>query len=207
MEKFKTPKLLITDYYDEVIKQVDIYIEELLENCKKSDIFPPQKEDVNTKCLHSNIDYDKVYTIIPLIEGYFDPYKFKYEYKMSKTTGLDIATETILLPDYLNIVRSKAIYELKKSEQKILDRYEMNKHLYKYNRNTLTDEKVEEIRRNLFKDNFSFVLQIDQSNNPLLRNYTVITDFYLDETHLLDLRFFDNLLIFFYLPTFNNFKS
>ena len=170
---------------------MDIYIEELLENCQNSDIFLPQKDFldvINTKYSHSNVDYDRIYKIIPFIEGYFDPYKFKYEYVMSKTTGLDIAPGTTRLPDYLNLVRSKAIYELKKAEQETLDRYEMNKHLYKFNRETLTDEKVEEMRRNLFKENFSFVLQIDQSNNPLLRNYTVITDFYLDETYLFDLR-------------------
>ena len=31
MEKFKSPQLLITDHYDELIRQVDVYVEELLE--------------------------------------------------------------------------------------------------------------------------------------------------------------------------------
>ena len=46
MEKFKSPKILITDHYDEEIRHVDIYIEELLEKYKEKDLLPETNRSI-----------------------------------------------------------------------------------------------------------------------------------------------------------------
>ena len=206
MDKFKSPKLLITDHYDEQIRQVDIYIEELLEKYNENDLLPDAIDRSNISAedylyerdSDSNMrnDYsvdENEYTnsddeTINKIEGFKDPYRSKYKYDKNKLIQLDIIPGTTRVLDYLELFRSKTVEELKKAEQYNLDNYELNKELYKYDRKTLTDEKVEEMRQNLFKDKFAFVINIDKSqfkfyqwDKPLLTFHTILTDFYLDK--------------------------
>lgn len=173
MEKFKNPKLLITDHYDSIIQQVDIYTEELLAKYTENDLLP--KEEVNS--------FDKHKKTSPYnIDGYKDPYESKYEYDMSKLCRIDVTPGITRFRDYLELIRSKSIEELKMAEKETLDNYELNKHLYKYDRETLTSERVEEMKRNLFKDKFCFVIGSKR------RLFTIITDFYLNEEDLAYLR-------------------
>ena len=151
MDEFKSPKMLIIDHYDSMIRQLDIFTEELIEKSDEKDLVDLlPKDDENM-------------------------------------TGLDGVTPgTTRFRDYLELVRSKSIEELKKAQQETLDSYEMNKSLYKYDRETLTDEKVEEMRKNLFKDKFCFLLHFGYDNRTkcALKYATIITNFYLDENDL-----------------------
>ena len=169
MENFKTPKLLITDHYDKLIQQVDIYIEELLEKYNENDLLPEDNEEISLLEHTSNDFYDK--------DEYKDPYESKYEYEMSK---LDVTPGATRIRDYLELIRSKSIEELKKAEKETLDSYEINKLLYKYDRVNLTVDRVEEMKRNIFKDKFCFMLQFNKPDIRLLKNYLIIIDFYID---------------------------
>ena len=203
MDKFKTPKLLITDYYDEQIRQVDIYIEELLEKYNENDLLPEEtKRSCNSDDIssdekeNSHIDSDSDSESendanskdnTNKIDEFKDPYRSKYNYDQNKMLQLNIIPVNTRVRDYLELVRSKAIDELKKVEQQNLDNYKLNKDLYKYDRETLTDQKVEEMRENLFKDNFAFVV-VNTSKKSIFKSHTVLTDFYLDENDLTALK-------------------
>lgn len=183
MENFKTPKLLITDHYDSVIRQVDILIEELLEKYNENELMSEENNWSSAReNLLSNSD-DNCYNI----EGYIDPYQTsEYKYDMSKM--IQLIPKTNRMRDYLDLVRWKFIDELKKAEKENLSSYESNKLLYNYNRKDLTDEKVDKMCRNLFKDKFCFLLQVKGANNCLSDNFLIITDFYLDKSDLTFLR-------------------
>ena len=178
MENFKTPKLLITDHYDSVISQVDILIDELLGKYTENDLL---SEENNWSSARENLsNSDDNYNNI---EGYIDPYQTsEYKYDMSKM--IQLVPKTNRMRDYLDLVRWKFIDELKKAEKENLSSYELNKLLYKYNRNDLTDEKVDEMCRNLFENKFCFLLQVKGANNCLSDNFLIITDFYLDKSEL-----------------------
>ena len=192
MDKFKSPKLLITDHYDEEIRQVDIYIEQLLEKYKENDLLSKEeikRSNIDDDESDDDSDYEYSYSdssddTINKIDGFIDPYRSKYNYDQNNLLRLDITPGSIRVRDYLEIVRSKTIEELKKAEQYNLDNFELNKELYKYDRETLTDQKVEEMRQNLFKDKYAFVVKIDESDKSLLKFHTILTDFYLNEKDL-----------------------
>ena len=176
MEKFKSPKLLITDHYDEEIRKVDVYIEELLETYKGTDLLQDVIVQNNLIVESEHKENQNSFS-----DEFIDQYQSEYNYDQNKLFSLDIKPGTTRIKDYLELVRSKAIDELKKAEQHNLDNYKLNKELYKYDLKTLTDEKVEEMRQNLFKDKFAFVVKIDESDKSLLKFHTILTDFYLDE--------------------------
>ena len=168
--KFKSPKLLITDHYDEEIRQLDIYMEELLEKYNENDLLPGETEN--------NINFDIYDDQIKTSTRNLSAEKF-IKYDKNKLIRFDVTPGTTRVRDFINLVRSKSIDELKKAEQYNLDNYELKKDLYKYDRNSLTNEKVEEMRENLFKDKFAFVIRSEESKS-LLKVHTIITDFYLD---------------------------
>lgn len=182
MEKIKSPKLLITDHYDKMIQKLDISIEESLENYNENDLMPSRSSDYKgNHDSESESDSDsESEEEKSKIAGFKDPHRLKFNYDENKLFHLDVTPETTRVRDYLQLVRSKAIEELKKAEQKNLDNYELNKVLYKYDQETLTDERIEEMKRNLFKDKFAFVLNIKEPNKSVFKTHTILTDFYLD---------------------------
>lgn len=193
MESFKSPKL-ITDHYDEVTQQVDIFVERLLEKCHdfETDLKRDEKaaadvyRDLRLYKLETSdddiLEDDQEYE--DNISGYKDPYKPYYEYDMSRVCSSDVvALEPIRVRGYLELLWSKAIEELKKAEEETLESYEINRHLYKYDRESLTDEKVAEMRRNLFGEKFCFMIKINQNEN-IFNELLIITDFYLDDIDL-----------------------
>ena len=104
-------------------------------------------------------------------------YRSEYEYDFDQLVAFEVKPEVTLLGDYFDLVRSKAINELEKAKKEIMDSYQMNRHLYG------PEIKEERMRRQLFKDKFCFCFNVE-SKNPLLTNYTIITDFYLNKSDL-----------------------
>lgn len=172
--KFRTPKLLIVDYYDSVISDIDIITEELFEKYNEDEVFKIESNN-NNSGLEQRSEIEKFFENEKLIDPYSDEYKYD--------TDLKITLESGKIHDYLNLVRLKAIEEVKNVRDENLEHYELNKAEYKYNRNDLTAEKVEEIRRELFKEKFCFLLRIDdilKETELKFKCVIVITDFYLD---------------------------
>ena len=122
------------------------------------------------------------------IESMVDPYREEYKFNLDKEL-VNMIPGSTKMRDYLNLVRTKAIEEIKKAKEKNLDRYEIEKE--KYNRDDMTSEKVEEMRRDIFKEDFCFLLKTDnifgeQYSIPY-KFVTIRTDFYVDTFDLHEL--------------------
>jgi Leucine-rich repeat (LRR) protein len=127
IKDFHNLRLLIVDYYDSLIRDIDIYTDELLA--------------VESKPGSTNFH------------------------------------------EYFGLVRSKAIEEINKAKCENLERYEANKEKYKFDRNELTDEKLESIKSELFEEKFCFLLRINDKNSEF-NLITVVCDFYLNQFDL-----------------------
>lgn len=182
--EFKNPRLLIFDYYDSHIHDIDIYTEKHIEKHSEDDLL----SNVNLKIRINNdkindarneIENLKFFEIDSIVDPYRGVYKFDLNQPIKVTSG------STKIRDYLNLVRSKSIEEIKKVREENLERYETNKQKYNYNRNIeMTSEKVEEIRRELFKKGFCFLLKFKnifgENVSTPYEFVTIITDFYLD---------------------------
>ena len=183
--KFHSPKLLIVDYYDSLINEIDIYTEEILKKYTENDVLPDEPK-VN---LNDRFNNEKTFKVIVNdkyhkffeIDSIIDPYKEEYKYN---NDPIDVKSKK--LHDYVNQIRSKSIEEINKVREENLQQYEINRDKYKYDRNDLSPAKVEEMRRELFKEKFCFLLKIDDmfvDKIPIkipIKYITITTDFYLD---------------------------
>lgn len=158
------PKSLITDYYDSLISEVNSYSDEL-KNHKDEDILKnmPKPED------QIQSDSDSVE-----IEGFKNPYRPEYD-KYKNDLAINVALEPGKIREYMSLVQSKAIEEINKAREEILSRYEVNKDKYKSDPKDFTDEKAEEMRRELFKEKFCSVIRVG-----IYKLFTIVTDFYVD---------------------------
>ena len=181
--KFHSPKLLIVDYHDSLINEIDICTEEILEKYTENEVLPDEpKVKLNGVFNHERDSEDiesKKYHKFFKIDSIIDPYKEEYKFDKEE---IDFIPESKKLHDYVNQIRSKSIEEINKVREENLQQFEINKEKYKYNRNDLSAAKVEEMRRELFKEKFCFVLRVDDifKNTIPIKYITIITDFYLD---------------------------
>ena len=74
----------------------------------------------------------------------------------------------------------------------------MNKDKYKYDRNNLTDENLEDMKRELFKEKFCFLIKVDKDINKrnLFKLHTIVTDFYLNNYERQEIFFLVSILIY-----------
>lgn len=175
--EFHSPKMLIVDYYDDLIRDIDIYTEELLEKYSEDDLLTieakpkPQKLDLSDEFVF-----------------FKNPYKIEYKNDLM----INVTQGSTKIHEYLNLVRSKAIEEINKAKDENLQRYEIKKDKYKIDRADLTEKKVEEMRKELFEEKFCFLVRIDnifyEKNNNLFKLYTIVTDFYLDQYERNDIK-------------------
>lgn len=187
MSQFYTPMLLIVDYYEALIREIDVYTEELLEKYQDSTntILAPKPSNRYVINKQEKVDTHG-------IEEYIDPYTSNYMVFNSDLNG----NESRNIKDYLNSERDKAIDGIKNAQQHNLDSYKSTK--FKPDKDTKMDEeKIEELMSRLFADKFCFLLKIDEfsidefeveaeKNNHYL--YIILCDFYLSKTNIEYLR-------------------
>ena len=181
--KFHSPTMLIVDYYDSLISDIDIFTEEILEKYSENDVLPDEpKVDLNDRFNNEktfkDIENDKYHKFFE-IDSIIDPYRDEYKFDKVPTNFIPGSTK---LHDYVNQIRLKSIEEIKIVREENLQQYENNKDKFKCNRNDLSPAKVEEMRRELFKEKFCFLLRIDNIFDVKIpiKYITIITDFYLD---------------------------
>ena len=102
----------------------------------------------------------------------------------------------------MNKVRQKAIDEIRIVQDENLKYHKANKELFKMERENLTEEKLEELKSQVFATKFCFLLKRVPLNmlkdgskdryGPLFNLHTVITDFYLRQCDI-DYIWFSNL--------------
>ena len=96
---------------------------------------------------------------------------------------------------YLNKMRLFLVDEIRKVENKVLESYRVSKDQYKFD----NESTIEEIKTELFKDKFCFLLKTEsefakkrfsfkrdkkQDKKPLFNMCFIITDFYLNQDQL-----------------------
>lgn len=187
--RFQTPRLLIYDYYDLLINGIDICTEMQLEKYTEDDLLPNETENAKYEIKFNN-EYETEYEIKNRDVEFFEiksildanrkEYKYVLENQLTNVTpGLTKAR------DYLNLVRSNAIEVVNRLREEILKRYSIERDKYQYIRENMTTERVCELRRELFKDSFCFLLKINNMflGRDLIPNKFVIikTNFYMDD--------------------------
>lgn len=108
-----------------------------------------------------------------------DSYSWEYDYKDVEIQKLKVR------PGFTcNQMKSKASHgrDPRTTQAHNLDMYELNKSSYQINPDKMNEKANEKLKYQLFKDKFSFLIEIEKSedeSNVSFNLYTVITDFYL----------------------------
>lgn len=190
----KHPKIYIIEYYDDLIREIDLYAESLLVEYNENSVLPT----ISSKPREAL--FEEIHGV-NLYKGEYNPYDD------IEANNPEIAkTEKAI--EYINSMRERAIVELRKAQEENLRDYEANKNqLYKdwkqANKKTLISQ--------LFANKFCFLIK---SNQPLDKSIykllTVIVDFYLDKELLLRYAILSNLrniLCRIYIKPFRNLPS
>ena len=150
MIEFYTPSLLITGYYDSLISQLDIYTEERIKEIKENGL-TKMKTMIQKKRATCNIETYGVETVI-------NPYESqKYTIDRTDISKIEM-TEVSQVEDYMNKMRQKAIDEIKKVQEENLKHYKANKEKFKVDRENLNEEKLEELKSQLFANRYCFLV-------------------------------------------------
>lgn len=170
------PKIVIINYYDSLISDLDIYVEEFLksleiekssggeddallgiENKRQSD--SNESDNENDNLVDYSFDQNQ---IVNLFEKYNDEYVYEdnVEEDISKITSKR---------DYFNLIRSKAIAEIRK--------------IQKYNLDSLKiDSSSNWAREDLFGNKYCFLIKMESFQYDLnFKMLTIVVDFYLDQ--------------------------
>ena len=110
-------------------------------------------------------------------------------------SSMNFSTKTEEAMDKLNRARQKSIDAIRKVQNENLDFYNANKEKFKLDRTT--ENKLEEIKSQLFSNRFCFLLDFEKNSlysiereiESLFKLRTVITDFYLRESDIDYIRF------------------
>lgn len=156
MSQSQSSESIIVDYYESLIGEVNIYTKEIVEKFNEDDLLPLESEP-----------YER-YTATNEYISELETVGYSYE-----TRNIVANESTTKIRDYLDVLRENAISEILKAKQHNLDSYK-TKGLEIDSKN---EEKIEELKSQLFADMFCFLLKIDQYDFDDL--YLIICDFYL----------------------------
>ena len=159
-------KMEITNHFDRLIDRVDIHFEEQLEKYNGNRFLD---EKARSDFEDSEESYVKGYTL-----EFFDSYESSLVKKYQEDG--QHWSESTKVVDYLKQVRMRTVEELKKEMENCLEYYESN-----------TEKNLEE----LFANKHCFQLAykpIDSNFSWFFDLYTVITDFYLTESDMIELK-------------------
>ena len=170
-------RLFISDHYDELMNQIDLYTEELLEKIPKDAVitelprFPPGS---------NKDDDDWVFKNDETFEG---PYNDRYDFSGEEGVEVKVVLEETKVTDYVNLIRSKAIEEIRKAREENLEQLAMrppNPNPIEIeeqeamditsdsddsdciNETDLEKVTIEKLRYELFQDKFCFFVMLDK---------------------------------------------
>ena len=191
-----TPPLLITEYYDSLISQIDIYTEERIKEYKEKGL-PIERKRMLLACGRIIFDDETVKTSEKTygVETLENPYEEQtYTIERNDISKTEI-TEISQAEEYMNKVRQKAIEEIRKVKEETLKFYKTKKEEFKVDRKNLTEAKLEELKSKLFANRYCFLIKKGSEYYTLFKLHIVITDFYLRESDIDYIRLY-NLLKF-----------
>lgn len=188
------PKVLIIDHYDNLINQIDIYIENLLASIDDKQLTSAPKsydkkrwQEADDDDSEEREDNEKSTCFIPSLES---PYTASFARdELNNSIEDEIAAKVMpdatTLKNYVNIIRAKAIDEISKTRDENLKQLESNAQ----RGDDIDESEWGEFVENLFTPKFCFLLPInnigysDDSIQPrnlsFIKLYTIVVDFYL----------------------------
>lgn len=201
MGEFLDLQLLISDYYESLRFEMDIYAdEELRKACENDTLNQPIKlkripvsnsgnDDTNKENNQKSTEYE-----LYGLEILNDPYKEQQCAEISSSSHVESVkfSENVTLFEYFTEIRIDAINELKRVEKKTLEHY--NKSFistcgFSSNVEMMANEAtVELLRSQIFANGFCFLINFNEldklSRTPIFKLCTIVTNFYLNQNHI-----------------------
>ena len=167
------PKIEIVNYYDELIHQVDIDIEEALKQYNEKQVLS------ELKCF----EFEKRRSVEKISREFFSLYKsFRYYHEYQT---VELWSESTKVVDYLNQIRMRTIEELRKAQEESLQYYKLNSTRIKSLEEISDVNKIEELKSQLFAERFYFQVRIKGENKPWVFNlFTFVSDFYMSPSDI-----------------------
>lgn len=197
MVDFVSPKLVIIDYYDSLINQIDIYTEELIEKCQDNDLLLHVFGGENPGRQKTTLGEELTnYQNGPeMFDFFIDPYNDEYDLDNASITNSKFVPGVTRIKEYLNSLRMSAIEEIRTAQEENIRYYESIRNRVEIERNS---EKIELLRSQIFSNRFCFLMRIVVENSPLsssyLRSYprcdaifklfTIVVDFYMSDEEI-----------------------
>ena len=172
-----SPKIVIINYFDELIKQVDIDIDTSIQKLKEDQLFGKLK--------YFRVKYRTFIFNDNFIFEYFD------SNESSQTSNAQYKevikwSESTKVIDNLNQIRYNTIYELRKAQEESLE-YLKSKSC---DLDSIRESKdIEEMKSKLFADKFYFQVLYKPHHETyqdiwIFNLYTFVVDFYLSPSHI-----------------------
>lgn len=164
------PKLMIIDYYESLIRHVDIYTEERLSKDLESDSDSSDSDDEKSQEFESSSNFFLTNR---------DPYSNESWFNHSKEKATDVHK-------YLNNKRDKLISEIKRGQEEALKNYEKIKSELIVGKPAINDEEIDRnVATRLFDNEFMFLILDKDSNcqkqDSPFKLYLIVLDFYVNK--------------------------
>lgn len=189
-------KLQITQFYDSLVNQIDIFIERQLEICQAGDIiyriyrFEPKNQTFETHN-HRQLLFEWDFEVVDY-DGLRNWCKTSFE-KLSSKFDIDSNLcsrdqkfkELIKASDYLNHIRDEMLAELANVQRQTFERYELLRTASRCSGfGSSSGDDVNRLKNQSSMEKFCFLLQTRSDEKQILFKSTlhlVICDFYLNK--------------------------
>ena len=177
----KNPKLCISNYFDSLIREVDIFIEEKLVNLDLDKLIKIENNDYNLsevenrtyyKHIDEEIDFDEVENFVKHAQDQFWKVFKKPRFDFKRNLNLNKPSKNMNECDFWNLHRDELIAELEQLQKEAFQRYEAIRD--ESNKDNWSSEAIME---RVFEKRFPFIF---------------ITEYNSQEIHLIELDFYLN---------------
>lgn len=182
------PKLVISQYFDNLIRQIDIFTEEQLEKSttdelvevsliQKGFLNTPDKQDC-VKIINDEWNFDQIDDIHEYGRAIWTQIRtpvFDLKPNLLEKSEREMLRD-MKQKDYLSRAREKMLAELTKLQEEAFRKYESIRNEIKLDK---TDQdNLEEIQRRIFDGKFPFLAEYKR---PLIQLFLIVSDFYIEK--------------------------
>lgn len=212
MPVLQSPRLFALNYFDSLIRQVDIHTEQQLDLFDEDDfVADPKQQPLENEGSNFASSFDFGFLPIDqhdksLVEASVDPYLEGYDFQIecqmrpNKTSANKIRTR-----EYLNATRDLLIAELKSMQSESLKKLDTNKFKTKFSKSC---DEFEQSEARLFDDKFAFILAMNEirlgftrvENESPFKIYLIVLDFHLNRNSQQLLWYKTNFMLFHLKP-------
>jgi hypothetical protein len=167
----KHPKVLVIDYYDNLVSDVDIYAEELLKKTKDDEYFDLDDYVDDDDDDEGMPDFSK-YFYQPIEKQFEDTAIVKYKFDEDHELFMKDKEKRVKVKDFVHSQRMKAIEVIKAVQKQQIEHLNAAK------------KKPKTLEEALFTNKFCFLINLEKIKRiemPIYKLLTFIVDFYLDD--------------------------